>query len=78
MTAYYTVIRDFADLQDGNHVYKAGDPYPRMGYEPTETRIRELLEGHNRLGDKLIAKRQGRPRKAREAEPAAPRAMDEG
>lgn len=50
----YTVISPFADLQDNNHVYNAGDKYPRQGLTVTEGRIAELSSGANRLRTPLI------------------------
>ena len=51
----YKVIRDFADMQDGGHIYKAGDEFPRLGAVPTEERILELSGSNNRIGSALIA-----------------------
>jgi hypothetical protein len=51
----YTVIHDFADLQDGEHIYRTGDVFPRPGVKPTSSRIAELLSNGNRIGTALIA-----------------------
>ena len=50
----YRVLRDFADLQDREHIYRAGDTFPRSGMEPDEGRIAELSSPRNRLGVPLI------------------------
>ena len=39
----YKVVNSFADTQDGMYIYRVGDIYPRMGYVPTEDRIKFLL-----------------------------------
>lgn len=49
-----TVIKKFTDLQDDNHVYNAGDVYPREGYTPSEERIEELASDKNKQGTPLI------------------------
>ena len=69
----YTVLEGFFDLQDARpcgvlshvyHEYRAGDNYPRAGYEPTPERIQELLSDTNARGRALIAARAaGRKRK---------------
>jgi hypothetical protein len=51
----YTVIHDFADLQDGEHIYRTGDAFPRPGVKPSSSRIAELLSNGNRIGTALIA-----------------------
>lgn len=53
----YTVIHDFADLQDGEHIYRTGDVFPRSGVKPTSGRIAELLSNGNRIGTALIAEK---------------------
>lgn len=50
----YTVLSEFADLQDNKHVYGIGDEYPRKGYSPTAERIVELSTGRNLLQKPLI------------------------
>ena len=52
----YTVLSEFADLQDGNHIYRVGDEYPRKGYSPTDERVDELCTGKNLLHKPLIQK----------------------
>lgn len=52
----YTVLSEFADLQDGNHIYRVGDEYPRKGYSPTDERVDELSTGKNLLHKPLIQK----------------------
>lgn len=54
----YRVLCDFADLTDENHVYRAGDEYPREGLEPTAARIKELSGKTNKLGKPLIKKQK--------------------
>lgn len=51
----YKVIKMFADLQDGNHVYNVGDEYPRKGVTVTDERIAELAGSNNKQGTPLIA-----------------------
>ena len=50
----YKVIKDFADLQDNEYVYHAGDIFPRMGHEVTEVRILELASVFNKREEVLI------------------------
>lgn len=50
----YEVIRDFTDLQDGGHIYRAGDKYPRSG-KAKKARIDELSSADNKRGEPLIA-----------------------
>ncbi len=50
----YKVVIDFADLQDGDHVYHVGDIFPRDGAEASEERIAELASADNRRGVVLI------------------------
>lgn len=49
----YKVISKFADLQDGKHLYQAGDEYPRNGVKVSEKRIDEL-KGKNNLAKKPL------------------------
>lgn len=51
----YRVLKKFADLQDNNHIYLAGDEYPRGGLEVDEGRIAELSGPDNKVGEPLIA-----------------------
>lgn len=50
----YVVIKDFRDLQDNRHLYRAGDKYPRKGRVKKE-RIEELMSDKNLAGEPLIA-----------------------
>ena len=50
---YVTAVK-FRDLQDNDHIYQAGEPYPRKGVTATEERINQLLTGNNPSGLKLI------------------------
>ena len=52
----YKVLSEFADLQDGNHIYRVGDVYPREGYTPKDERVDELSTGKNLLHKPLIQK----------------------
>lgn len=50
----YVTIKFFTDLQDNNHVYNVGDPYPRDGVVVSPKRIEELSTNKNRRGVPLI------------------------
>lgn len=50
----YVVIERFADLQDHNRIYEAGDNYPRPGLDVTPERLAELAGSDNRTGRPLI------------------------
>lgn len=50
----YIVIERFADLQDGNRIYEAGESYPRPGLDVTPERLAELAGSDNRTGEPLI------------------------
>lgn len=52
----YKVIVDFADLQDKEHVYRAGDEFPRFGFPVSEERLKELASFANKRGCPLIEK----------------------
>lgn len=54
----YEVIKDFTDLQDDNHIYRAGDKYPRKGRAKKE-RIEELSGTDNKHGEPLIREEEG-------------------
>ena len=43
----YKVLRLFADLQDGEHIYKPGDTFPRKGVKVSEERLAELSSNQN-------------------------------
>lgn len=49
----YKVIKDFKDLQDKGHVYRAGDKYPRKGKAKSE-RVEELSSSKNKQKTPLI------------------------
>lgn len=63
----YEVIREFTDLQDNNHPYSVGDPYPRDGLEVTKDRISELAGEHNRQKQPLISEPAGKRKKTKES-----------
>lgn len=50
----YKVTIAFADSLDDGFVYRAGDTYPRDGYEPTPDRIIELIGTANGRGFPVI------------------------
>ncbi|SIT91679.1 hypothetical protein [Edaphobacillus lindanitolerans] len=52
--AEYKVIVDFTDFQDGGHVYRADDPYPRKGAKVSEERVAELSSTENKRNEVLI------------------------
>lgn len=59
-------IKLFTDLQDKDHLYNEGDPFPREGLEVSEDRIKELSSSNNKQGTPLIAeepKKRGRKKK---------------
>lgn len=51
---HFKVTKDFTDLKDGNHIYRAGDDYPREGKEVDEERLAELSGTENKRGEALI------------------------
>lgn len=55
MMNYKTIVY-FTDLQDKDHPYHVGDPFPRKGLEVSEARIAELSGSQNRRGIPLIEK----------------------
>ena len=57
----FKVLSEFADLQDGNHIYSKGDEYPRKGYSPSKERVESLLSGNNLLHTKLIQMVESEP-----------------
>jgi hypothetical protein len=63
----YRVIKYFTDLQDNNHAYRVGDIYPRVGFAPSEKRVKELLSGENRRKVKLIEEVPETPLKGEES-----------
>ncbi|MGF7014247.1 hypothetical protein [Ornithinibacillus bavariensis] len=50
----YEVIKDFTDLEDNNHVYRARDPFPRDGVAVSKERIEELASTNNKRNEVLI------------------------
>ena len=52
--AKFKVIKSFTDLMDNEHVYLAGDDYPREGLAENPERIKELSGKGNRQGTPLI------------------------
>lgn len=64
----YRVLTDFSDLQDNEHVYRAGDEFPRSDFSVSEERINELMGFNNRRKCPLIELIGG---KSEDAEKAA-------
>jgi len=52
----YKALTDFIDLQDNYRKYRAGDTFPRTGYDPGEERIAELAGTNNKRGCAVIVK----------------------
>lgn len=50
----YRVISYFTDLQDGDHPYNAGDPFPRKGKEVSAERLAYLASNKTRRGFPVI------------------------
>lgn len=50
----YRVVKDFTDLRDKNHVYLAGDEFPRKGAKVGNARLLELSTTKNKRGVILI------------------------
>lgn len=50
----YKVIVEFADLEDGNHIYHVGDTYPRQGLAPAKERVGFLHSSQNLLHTPVI------------------------
>lgn len=59
----YKVIKEFADLQDNNHVYHVGDKFPHNGRKVSKERCKELETSANLIGAPLIAKEQKKGKK---------------
>lgn len=51
--AKYIVVEDFTDLEDEDHVYRAGHKYPRKGRAKKE-RVEELSSTKNKQNKVLI------------------------
>ena len=52
----YKVLIAFADLEDGNYIYRAGDTYPRKGFTASDERLEELASSENKQNRPLIEK----------------------
>lgn len=63
----YKVIKNFRDLQDGNHRYLVGDIFPRAGVKVTLARIKELASKENKTRMPLIEEVE--PKKVIEEKP---------
>lgn len=50
----YRVLKDFSDKTDRNHIYHAGDSFPRNGVDVDESRIKELSTSANKVREPLI------------------------
>lgn len=50
----FRVVSTFADLQDGKHLYKPGDTFPRLGLTVDAARIAQLASCDNATGKALI------------------------
>ena len=50
----YRAVERFADLTDHNHLYNAGDVFPRQGLEVSGKRLAELASSANKAGRPLI------------------------
>ena len=44
----FLVIAPFVDLEDGHHIYRKGDIYPRAGLNVSDERIMQLLSTQNK------------------------------
>ena len=52
----YLVLKNFTDLQDQGHFYRAGDIFPRDGLKVNRKRLSELSSTKNRQKIPLIEK----------------------
>lgn len=52
--AKFKVVEDFKDLQDNDHIYYKGDPFPREGAEVSDERTQELASKENKRNTVLI------------------------
>lgn len=59
----YKVLHDFYERFDDRFLYKAGDVYPREGFEPTEERLKELTGKSNKYKQAFIKKEKAAPAK---------------
>ena len=55
----YVAAVKFADLQDHNRIYEAGEEYPRLGLDVSEARLAELSGSKNAMGYPLIKQVDG-------------------
>lgn len=44
----FLVIAPFVDLEDGHHIYRKGDIYPREGLNVSDERIMQLISTQNK------------------------------
>ena len=62
----YTAAYNIRDSKDNDHLYLAGDVYPRDGYKPDEKRVEELLKkGAINSDDKEVEKPKKAVKKAK-------------
>jgi hypothetical protein len=54
----YRVIVPFTDTQDNSFAYGVNDVYPREGYTPSKSRIKELLNDTNKRNKPLIVEKE--------------------
>lgn len=54
----WVAIKLFTDLQDKDHLYEKGDPFPREGLEVSEERMKELASDKNLQGTPLIENKE--------------------
>ena len=50
----YRAVTTFTDLQDNNHMYQAGDLFPRKGFKVSDERLVELSTDKNRRHKPVI------------------------
>ena len=67
----YVVLYDFTDMQDGHHLYRSGDNFPRNGFEVKPDRINELKSSSNRQGRPLIEEMKNSSLKGEKADTEA-------
>lgn len=60
----YKVVRDFADKEDNNRRYNAGDVYPREGYTPSLERLEYLSSAKTPINAPVIVLTGEKPEKA--------------
>ena len=74
---YVAAVR-FADLQDHNRIYEAGEEYPRLGIDVSEARLAELSGSKNAMGYPLIKQVDGDKEEAPKSSPTASAKRTEG